>query len=129
MIPNNQDRIADAVGRFIADNFLKARTGRRAGEGQGPVRDAGEMAGGPERSPAALAGGLVQAVPALLDALDDETVSAFLRQQAADGGGGREVAPAFGSVLEALAEQGPPPGDPRCAAEAGLSSARGATRT
>ena len=106
VIPNNQDRIADAVGRFIADNFLKAGPCGRAGEGQGPVRGAGRNGWPIRRSPAALAGGLVSAVPALLDALDDETVAAFLRQQAAEAAEGASVAPAFGSVLEALAEQG-----------------------
>ena len=54
----------------------------------------------------ALAGGIVSAIPALLDALDDETVAVFLREQAASTIQGASVAPAFGSVLEALAEQG-----------------------
>jgi uncharacterized membrane-anchored protein YjiN (DUF445 family) len=106
VIPNNQDRIADARRALHRGQFPEAEPGRRAGEGQGPLRDAGKWLAEPAQS-GALAGGIVSAVPALLDALDDETVAAFLRQQAASAiRRARSVAPAFGSVLEALAEQG-----------------------
>ncbi len=105
VIPNNQDRIADAVGRFIADNFLRPElVAARVRE-----KDLSEALGRWLAEPAqssGLAGGLVSAVPAMLDALDDETVAAFLRDQAAIAADGASVAPAFGSVLEALAEQG-----------------------
>ena len=46
VIPNNQDRIADAVGRFIADNFLKpelvAARVQEGGHRLGPHRQAGQ---------------------------------------------------------------------------------------
>jgi uncharacterized membrane-anchored protein YjiN (DUF445 family) len=105
VIPNNQDRIADAVGRFIADNFLKGDLVAERVKDKDLSETLAKWLADPAQS-GALAGGLVQAVPALLDALDDETVSAFLRQQAAEAAEGARVAPAFGSVLEALAEQG-----------------------
>ncbi len=105
VIPNNQDRIADAVGRFIADNFLKAELVAERVKDKDLSEALAKWLASPSQS-SALAGGLVQAVPALLDALDDETVSVFLRQQAAEAAEGARVAPAFGSVLEALAEQG-----------------------
>jgi uncharacterized membrane-anchored protein YjiN (DUF445 family) len=105
VIPNNQDRIADAVGRFIADNFLKPELVAERVKDKDLSEALAKWLAAPSQS-SALAGGLVQAVPALLDALDDETVSAFLRQQAAEAAEGASVAPAFGSVLEALAEQG-----------------------
>lgn len=105
VIPNNQDRIADAVGRFIADNFLKGELVAERVKDKDLSEALAKWLADPAQS-TALAGGMVQAVPALLDALDDETVAAFLRQQAAEAAEGARVAPAFGSVLEALAEQG-----------------------
>lgn len=105
VIPNNQDRIADAVGRFIADNFLKPSLVAERVKDKDLSEALGKWLAEPAQS-TALAGGLVSAVPSLLDALDDETVSAFLREQAAVAADGASVAPAFGSVLEALAEQG-----------------------
>ena len=105
VIPNNQDRIADAVGRFIADNFLKGELVAERVKDKDLSETLAKWLADPAQS-GALAGGIVQAVPALLDAIDDETVSAFLRQQAAEAAEGARVAPAFGSVLEALAEQG-----------------------
>ncbi len=105
VIPNNQDRIADAVGRFIADNFLKPSLVAERVKDKDLSEALGKWLVEPAQS-TALAGGLVSAVPSLLDALDDETVSAFLRDQAAVAAEGASVAPAFGSVLEALAEQG-----------------------
>jgi uncharacterized membrane-anchored protein YjiN (DUF445 family) len=105
VIPNNQDRIADAVGRFIADNFLKPSLVAERVRDKDLSEALGKWLSEPAQS-TALAGGLVSAVPALLDALDDETVAAFLREQAASAVEGARVAPAFGSVLEALAEQG-----------------------
>jgi uncharacterized membrane-anchored protein YjiN (DUF445 family) len=105
VIPRNQARIADAVGRFIADNFLKANLVAERVKDKDLSEGLGKWLADPAQS-GALASELVSAVPALLDALDDDTVSAFLRQQAAEAAEGARVAPAFGSVLEALAEQG-----------------------
>lgn len=105
VIPKNQDRIAEAVGRFIADNFLKPELVAERVKDKDLSEALGKWLAEPAQS-TALAGGLVSAVPALLDALDDETVAAFLREQATQAAEGASVAPAFGSVLEALAEQG-----------------------
>lgn len=105
VIPNNQDRIADAVGRFIADNFLRPELVAARVRDKDLSETLGRWLAEPAQS-TALAGGLVSAVPSILDALDDETVAAFLRDQAAIAADGASVAPAFGSVLEALAEQG-----------------------
>jgi len=105
VIPNNQDRIADAVGRFIADNFLKADLVAERVKDKDLSEVLGKWLADPAQSHG-LASGFVSAIPALLDTLDDETVSNFLRSQAAEAAEGTRVAPAFGSVLEALAEQG-----------------------
>lgn len=105
VIPKNQDRIAEAVGRFIADNFLKPELVAERVKDKDLSEALGRWLAEPHQSKA-LAEGLIQAVPSLLDALDDETVAAFLREQAHVAADGASVAPAFGSVLEALAEQG-----------------------
>lgn len=105
VIPRNQNRIADAVGRFIADNFLKPDLVAERVQDKDLSEGLGKWLADPAQSHA-LASGFVSAIPALLDALDDETVATFLRHQAAEAAEGASVAPAFGSVLEALAEQG-----------------------
>jgi uncharacterized membrane-anchored protein YjiN (DUF445 family) len=105
VIPRNQPRIADAVGRFIADNFLRADLVAERVADKDLSAGLGKWLADPAQS-AAVASGIVSAIPGVLDALDDETVAAFLRRQASDAASGARVAPAFGSVLDALAQQG-----------------------
>jgi uncharacterized membrane-anchored protein YjiN (DUF445 family) len=105
VIPRNQDRIAEAVGRFIADNFLKPDLVAERVKDKDLSEGMGKWLADPAQS-STVAAELVTAIPMLLDALDDDTVSTFLRGQAAEAAQGTQVAPAFGSVLEALAEQG-----------------------
>ena len=105
VIPRNQPRIADAVGRFIADNFLKPELVAERVKDTDLSEGLGKWLADPAQS-GAVASELVTAIPTLLDTLDDDTVATFLRSQAADAAQGTQVAPAFGSVLEALAEQG-----------------------
>jgi uncharacterized membrane-anchored protein YjiN (DUF445 family) len=105
VIPKNQDRIADSVGDFIADNFLRPDLVEARVANQDLSAAIGRWLAEPSQS-RAVADGMVQALPGVLDALDDETVAAFLRRQASDAARGTRVAPAFGSVLDALAQQG-----------------------
>ncbi len=105
VIPRNQTRIADAVGRFIADNFLKPNLVSERVKDKDLSEGLGKWLADPAQS-GVIAGELVSAIPTLLDTLDDDTVARFLRQQAEEAAQGTRVAPAFGSVLEALAEQG-----------------------
>jgi uncharacterized membrane-anchored protein YjiN (DUF445 family) len=104
VIPRNQPRIADAVGRFITDNFLAPDLVAERVKDKDLSEGLGKWLADPAQS-GGLATGLVSAVPQLLDALDDETVAAFLRKQASSASGA-SIAPAFGSVLDALAQQG-----------------------
>jgi uncharacterized membrane-anchored protein YjiN (DUF445 family) len=105
VIPRSQGRIADAVGAFIADNFLEpdlveART-----------RDA-DLAAGLGRwlaDPAqarSLADGVVSAIPGLLETLDDAAVATFLRQEASHVAPSLRLAQTAGSILEVLVRQG-----------------------
>ncbi len=104
VIPRSQGRIADAVGHFIADNFLRPDLVSDRVKDKDLSAALGRWLADPAQS-TALASGIVEAVPGVLAALDDETVAAFLRRQAG-AASGSQIAPAFGSVLEALAEQG-----------------------
>lgn len=105
VIPRSQNRIADALGSFIVDNFLapdlvQARVAR-----QDMARPLGEWLASPER-PDRVADGIISAVPAVLDTLDDETVAAFLSKQANAQFVTRNIAPTVGKLIEALAAQG-----------------------
>ena len=71
VIPRNQDRIADAVGRFIADNFLKPELVAERVKDKDLSEGLGKWLADPAQS-GALATELVSAVPTLLDALDDD---------------------------------------------------------
>ncbi|MDZ4761961.1 MAG: DUF445 domain-containing protein [Alphaproteobacteria bacterium] len=105
VIPTNQKRIADSVGHFIADNFLRADLVQARVASKDLSASLGRWLADLPQS-RAFATGIVSALPGLLDALDDETVAAFLRRQASDAANGARLAPAFSSVVEALAHQG-----------------------
>lgn len=105
VIPKNQKRIADSVGHFIADNFLRPDLVQARVANIDLSKALGRWLAEQSQS-RALATGIASAIPGVLDALDDETVASFLRRQAADAAGGARVSPAFASVLEALAQQG-----------------------
>lgn len=101
VIPNNQQRIADAVGRFIAGNFLDPDLIERRMSGADPGRRVGEMLADPAQA-RAIAHGLVQAAPDLIALIDDEAVARFWREQVGRQASGARVGPAMGSVLDAL---------------------------
>ncbi|WP_158272095.1 DUF445 domain-containing protein [Marinicauda salina] len=105
VIPRNKQRIADAVGRFIAENFLDpALVAERLEDGDPGARIGEWLA---DRSQAdRLARGLVAAAPDLLSLLDDEAVARFWRRRVAEQTTGARIAPVVGSVLEALTAEG-----------------------
>jgi uncharacterized membrane-anchored protein YjiN (DUF445 family) len=105
VIPKSQGRIADALGAFIAENFLAPALVSARVAKQDIALALGQWLSDGERV-AKAADGLVGAVPAILDTLDDETVAAFLRKQASSPLASQQVAPAIGNMLEALAAQG-----------------------
>ena len=105
VIPNNKQRIADAVGRFIADNFLDPKLiEERLERG-----DAGAQIGRvfADRSQARqIAQGLVQALPDLVEFLDDDAVARFWRERLSEQASGRAIGPAVGAILEAITAEG-----------------------
>lgn len=105
VIPRNKQRIADAVGRFIADNFLDPVLVAERLEQSDPGAQIGQLMA--DRSQARkLADGLTGALPDILAFLDDEAVARFWRQRVAEQAQGARLAPAFGAVLEALTAGG-----------------------
>src|SRR6185436_20421669 len=90
VIPRNKDRIGDAVGKFIADNFLKPELVAERVKNFDLSAGIGKWLAEPQQS-GVVAGELVAGIPLLLDALDDDTVSGFLRSQAADAAQGTQV--------------------------------------
>lgn len=105
VIPNNQQRIADAVGRFVAENFLDPRLIEARLAEADPGRRVGEMLADPSQA-RALSAGLVRAAPDLIALIDDEAVARFWREQIGRQASGARVGPAMGSILEALTAGG-----------------------
>ncbi len=105
VIPKSQGRIADALGDFIAENFLAPALVQERVAKQDMAMALGRWLSDPAQV-TKIADGLVGAVPSILDTLDDETVAAFLRQQASSPLATQQIAPAIGNMLEALAAQG-----------------------
>lgn len=104
VIPNNKERIAEAVGGFIADNFLEPDlVAARVAENDLSEK-LGRFLADAEQSEK-LARGLVGSLPDFLEMLDDDQVGAFIRQQVAAQTRGQRLAPAFGAILEALTAQ------------------------
>jgi uncharacterized membrane-anchored protein YjiN (DUF445 family) len=104
VIPQNQGRIADALGAFIADNFLSPELVAERVAKQDLAAGLGRWlsTGG---QTARLADGIVSAIPPLLDTFDDASLAEFFRKQGAALSTGARIAPAAASVLEALAAQ------------------------
>jgi uncharacterized membrane-anchored protein YjiN (DUF445 family) len=105
VIPRGQDRIADNVGRFIADNFLDAELVAERVKGKDLSQGVARWLSDPEQANS-LAAGLTASLPGLLTALDDDDVADFFKKQAAAAASAAQLAPAAGSILEALAAQG-----------------------
>ncbi len=105
VIPRSQKRIAEAVGRFITDNFLQPKQVQERLENEDLCEGLGKWLSDPAQAKAA-ASGVVSAVPGLLDTLDDETVADFLRERAGEAAETLRFAPAIGSVVDALSQQG-----------------------
>ncbi len=104
VIPRSQDRIAAAVGRFITDNFLQPDQVRDRLADKDLCEALGAWLADPEQARAA-ARGAVSAIPGMLDTLDDDTVADFLRERAGEAASTINIAPALGSVIDALAQQ------------------------
>lgn len=105
VIPRSKARIADALGQFVAINFLAPQVVSERLSTQ-------DLAGGLGRQLAdpltarRIADGAMDALPAIVDLLDDEAVSDFLRRQATQFSQGDALPAALGRGLKLLTDHG-----------------------
>jgi uncharacterized membrane-anchored protein YjiN (DUF445 family) len=105
VIPRSKERIAQALGEFIADNFLAESNVAARLEGQdlasGIARQLADR-----RQAERIADGVIAAIPPLLDTFDDAAMAEFVRRQAAALAEDDRIAPALGGILGLMTEQG-----------------------
>jgi len=105
VIPRSKARIADALGEFVAVNFLAPDVVRAR---LATIDIAGGLARQIVQPQTArrVADGVIDALPGIVDLLDDAVVGDFLRRQLAQLGADTRLATAFGRGLHALTEHG-----------------------
>jgi uncharacterized membrane-anchored protein YjiN (DUF445 family) len=105
VIPRNQDRIADAIGKFIAENFLRPDLVRSRLAERDLTHGLALRLSDPLQA-RSVASGLVSAVPGLIDALDDQVLIDFVRRQLASAGAATRIAPTLPGLLESVFQKG-----------------------
>lgn len=105
VIPRSKERIAQALGDFVAVNFLAPNV---VAERLAKQDIAGALARQIADPLAArrIADGVLDALPALLALIEDEAVADFIRRQAAQLAGSEHLAAAIGRGLKLLTEHG-----------------------
>ena len=105
VIPRNKARIADAIGEFVAVNFLSSSVVAARLENQDLAASFAQQLA--DRAAARrIADGLIDAAPSVLNLLDDEAVAEFLRRQIADLSKDVRFSAALGRGLAVLTDQG-----------------------
>ncbi len=105
VIPRSKDRIADALGEFVAVNFLAPQVVRERLERQDLAKGLAQQLADPTAA-RRIADGALDAAPSIIALLDDETVSEFLSRQLRELSADARLAGAIGAVLRFLTEQG-----------------------
>ncbi len=105
VIPRSKERIAVALSDFIADNFLAPANVAARLEGRDLAGAIARQCAEPRQADL-IARGIVGAAPAILDALDDAAVAAFLRRQAALLAEDARLSLTLGGAVRLIAEQG-----------------------
>ncbi|MBL8536898.1 MAG: DUF445 domain-containing protein [Hyphomonadaceae bacterium] len=105
VIPNSKERIAQALGDFVAVNFLAPDVVGARLKDQDLARALGRQLSDPATS-RRIADGAMDALPAIADLLDDEVVSDFMRRQIGDLSRDERMAAAIGRGLALLTEHG-----------------------
>lgn len=105
VIPRSKERIALALGEFVAVNFLATDVIAARLKDQDLARALGrQLADG--ATARRIADGAMDALPAIADLLDDEVVSDFMRRQIGDLSRDERLATAIGRGLKLLTEHG-----------------------
>jgi uncharacterized membrane-anchored protein YjiN (DUF445 family) len=105
VIPRSKERIADALGGFVTVNFLSPEVVTQRLRHQDLATSLGRQLAEPATA-RRLADGVMDALPAIADLLDDEVVSDFLRRQLGDLSRGENLSAAIGRGLKLLTEHG-----------------------
>jgi uncharacterized membrane-anchored protein YjiN (DUF445 family) len=105
VIPRSKERIAQALGEFVAVNFLAPDViGARLSN-----QDLASALGRQLADPATarrVADGVMDAMPAIVDLLDDEVVSEFMRRQLTEFSRDERLSSALGRGIKLLTEHG-----------------------
>jgi uncharacterized membrane-anchored protein YjiN (DUF445 family) len=105
VIPRSKERIADALGEFVTVNFLSPEVVTQRLQNQDLATSLGRQLADPATA-RRLADGVMDALPAIADLLDDEVVSDFLRRQLGDLSRGESLSAAIGRGVKLLTEHG-----------------------
>lgn len=105
VIPNSQGRIADALGVFIAENFLAPDLVAQRVERQDLALGLGRWLAEPANA-GRIAEGVASAVPGMIDMADDQRLSALLRRAILEQLERVRLAPIAGGALQVLTAQG-----------------------
>jgi uncharacterized membrane-anchored protein YjiN (DUF445 family) len=105
VIPRSKERIAQALGSFVATNFLSPSVVAERLEDQDLAGPLARQLADPAFA-GQLARGVLQALPTLAAVLDDPAVRRFLERQVTALAADHRVAIVIGQGLETLADQG-----------------------
>lgn len=105
VIPRSKERIADALGEFVTVNFLAPEVITQRLRNQDLATSLGRQLADPATA-RRVADGVMDALPAIADLLDDEVVGDFLRRQLGDLSRSERLSAAIGRGLALLTEHG-----------------------
>lgn len=105
VIPRSKERIARALGEFVAVNFLAPEVISTRLQDQDLASALGRQLADPATA-RRVADGVMDALPAVVDLLDDEVVSEFMRRQLTDFSRDKGLSTALGRGIKLLTEHG-----------------------
>lgn len=105
VIPRNKERIGNALGEFVAVNFLAPEVIATRLKDQDLATALGRQLADPATA-RRIGNGIMDALPAISDLLDDEVVSTFMRRQISDLSRDERLSAAIGRGLKLLTEHG-----------------------
>jgi uncharacterized membrane-anchored protein YjiN (DUF445 family) len=105
VIPRSKERIADALGEFVAVNFLAPDVVDARLRSQNLASALGRQLSDPNTA-RRVAAGVMDALPAIADLLDDEVVSDFVRRQLSQISREAGLSGAIGRGIKLLTEDG-----------------------
>lgn len=105
VIPRSKGRIAEALGEFVAVNFLSPEVVRDRLENQDLAGALARQIAEPKMA-RRIADGIVDALPAIADILDDEAVSEFMRHQIGEMSRDARLSAAIGGGIRLFTDHG-----------------------